>query len=69
LHIFLKIFKYHISWNSVQWEPSCSLRTVRRTDKHEEANSSFSQFCDRAWKWVSLSGFAKNVITLKLPSR
>jgi len=26
-----KILKYQISWKSVQWEPSCSIRTDRRT--------------------------------------
>jgi hypothetical protein len=29
---FGKIFKYRISWKSVKWEPSCSLRTDGRTD-------------------------------------
>jgi len=29
---FWKIFKYRISWKSVQWEPSCSVRTDGRTD-------------------------------------
>jgi len=28
---FRKIFKYQISWKSVQWEPSWSMRTDRRT--------------------------------------
>jgi hypothetical protein len=38
--------------NSVQWEPSCFVRTDgrtdRQTDRHDEANSCFSQFCERA---------------------
>jgi len=31
---------------SFQWEPSCSVRT----DRHDEANSRFSLFCERAEK-------------------
>jgi len=30
--IFEGILKYQISWNSVQWEHNCSLRTDRQTD-------------------------------------
>ena len=45
---FRKIFKYKISWKYVQWEPSCSMRTEGKTDRHDEANSRFSQFCERA---------------------
>ena len=33
------------SKNTVQWEPSCSMRT----DRHDKANSRFSQYCERAW--------------------
>ena len=29
---FRKIFKYQIWWKSVDWEPSCSIRTDGRTD-------------------------------------
>jgi len=45
---YRKIFKYQISWNSVQWQPRCSMRTEGRTDRHDEANSRFWQFYERA---------------------
>jgi hypothetical protein len=32
----------------VQWEPSCSIQTDRRPDKHDGINSRFSQLCERA---------------------
>jgi len=32
----------------IPWEPSYSLRTGRWKDTHEEANSPFSQFYERA---------------------
>jgi len=35
---FLKMLKRQISWKSVQWEPSCSMRTAGRTGRHDEAN-------------------------------
>jgi hypothetical protein len=37
-----------VSRNSVQWEPSCSMRTYRQTYRHDEANNCTSQFCERA---------------------
>jgi len=45
---FRKILKYQISLKSVQWEPSCSMRTDGQKDRHDEANSRFSQFSERA---------------------
>jgi hypothetical protein len=32
------------------WDPSCSMRTERRTVKHDEANGHFSHFYERAQK-------------------
>jgi len=47
-----QIFKNHLnaiySLKSFQWKSSCSMRSDRRTDRHDEANSRFSQFCERA---------------------
>jgi hypothetical protein len=45
---FRKICKYKIVWKSAGWEPSCSVRTEGQTDRHDEASSRFSQFCERA---------------------
>ena len=42
---FRKILQYEFSRKSVQWEPSCSMRTEGQT-RHDEANSRFSQFCE-----------------------
>ena len=36
LHRFSKNFIYEISWKSVHWEPSCSMRTDGRTGRHYE---------------------------------
>jgi hypothetical protein len=43
-HIFEIILKYQISWKSVQWETSCSMRTDRWTDM--TLNSRIYKFCD-----------------------
>jgi len=40
------IFKYQISWKSVEWEPSCYVRKDRQTNRNDEANIHFSQFCE-----------------------
>jgi hypothetical protein len=50
---FLKILKFQISWKFVRWEPSCSLRTDRR----DEANSHFSEFCECVKKWNGWTHF------------
>jgi hypothetical protein len=51
---FRKILKYKILWISIQWVPSCSMRTDgqtnRHTVRHHEANSRFSKFCESAWR-------------------
>ena len=41
---FRKNLKYKSAWKSVQWDPSYSMST----DRHDEANSYFSKFCERA---------------------
>ena len=53
---FRKILKYQISLKSVKWEPSCSMRTDDRTDRHDEANSRFSLFCGRDYKYSQRNG-------------
>jgi hypothetical protein len=40
--------KYQIIWGSVQWEPSYTMRTDGQTDWQNEADSRFSQHCERA---------------------
>jgi len=41
---YKKIPKYQISQKFVRWEPSCSMRTDRCTDRHHDANSRFPRF-------------------------
>ena len=48
---FGKTFKYEISRKSVPLERKYCMRTDGRTDRHDEANSRFSQFCERVSKW------------------
>ena len=45
---FQKIIKNQFPWKSVQWDMSCSMRTDGRSDRHDETDSRFSQFCERA---------------------
>ena len=44
---FRKILKYQTSLKYIQWDPSRSMRTDGQTDRHDEADSRFSQFCER----------------------
>ena len=48
---FRKLLKYQISWKSVPWEPSCSMRTDGRTDM-TQLKVAFRNFCLRAEKYV-----------------
>jgi hypothetical protein len=50
---FREIFKYKISWKSIQWKPSCSMRKDGQTDRHDEANSRFRNFA-KASKTVTV---------------
>jgi hypothetical protein len=43
LQIFEKIFKYQISRKYAQWE-----QQLFHADRRDEANSRYSQFCERA---------------------
>jgi len=49
---FRNIFKHQISMKFVHWLPSC-MWTDRRTVRHGEANSRFSQLCARTKKTSS----------------
>jgi hypothetical protein len=44
--IFEKYSNNHISWKSIQWEPSCTMRAEGQMGRHNEANCHFSQFCE-----------------------
>ena len=46
-----KFLKYQISLKSIQWEPSCSLRT----DRHDGAHIRSTQFCEHAKNWTKMS--------------
>ena len=42
-----KIHTYKILWKSVNWGPSCTMRTE---DRHDEADGRLSEFCERTLK-------------------
>ena len=39
---------HRISWKLVEWEPSYPMRMGGETDRHDDANSPFSQLHERA---------------------
>jgi len=47
---FSKIFKYKISWKSVQWEPSYSMRTIRQRDGRPDMTTLIDGLCNLAAK-------------------
>ena len=49
---FRKMFKYEILWQSVQLDPSCSMRTNGQTDM-TKLKSLFLQFCEKRLKTQS----------------
>jgi len=55
---FEEIFEYLISWKSVHWEQTCSMRMEGRTDRethrHDKADSCHSQSCECARKLSTL---------------
>jgi hypothetical protein len=49
--------KFYENSSSARWGFPCGW-----TDKHDEANSHFSQFCGRAWKWFkSVKGLLQSL--------
>ena len=42
--VFGKTVRYQVSSKSIRWEPSCSMWT----DGHDEADSRFARFSERA---------------------
>jgi hypothetical protein len=50
LFFFEKTLENKAWWKSVQWAPNCFMRTER----HDEAKSRSSQFCERVSKWIKI---------------
>ena len=55
--IFEKILKYQVLPKSVQWEPSCSMRTERQTDRQTDMTKltvNFRNFSNAPTKGIIL---------------
>jgi hypothetical protein len=66
---FWKIFKYQISWKSVQWEPSCCMWTDGQTDRHDIVNSPFGNFCKHACKLTKVLCLRAGRSEVRVPAR
>jgi hypothetical protein len=58
-----EILKYQISWKSVQWEPSCSMRT----DRHDKDNGRFPQFFERDLRITNNKFSQFDILTTRPP--
>ena len=56
--------KIKISRKSIAWEPRCSMRTDRQTDRHDGTNSCFLQFANGPNNKILWSQMAKSVLWL-----
>ena len=57
---FRKILQFQMSLKPVQWNTSWSLWTDGRTDRHDEANSCFPQFCECTYTYGKQSIYTKH---------
>ena len=62
---FRTILNYQISWKSIQWEPSCSMRTDGQTDMTIVAFRNFTTAPQNGFLWVSSVGFWRWCKTLR----
>jgi hypothetical protein len=64
LEISRQVFeKYSNVWKFFQWESSYSMRMDRQTDRHDEANSRYPKFCERAQKKHKQTNSGKHYAT------
>jgi hypothetical protein len=72
---FRKIHRYQISWKSVQWEPSCSMRTDGQTDMTKlivafrdfaKAPKNINKIWRHGWSPAALTLFYCNYVYISL---